>query len=237
MISIIIPTLNEEKYIGNLLDSLEEQSYPNFEVIIVDASSDDNTVAVANRHEKKFNMRIITGNEKNVSKQKNIGAKNAKGDILIFLDADTEVAEKNFMEVIAKKFYRKGVIAAVPKIYINPKEERFFDRIFHHFINTFIRVFNALGGFGTHGLQIVRKDFFEKVHGYNEKLKVAEDVDLFRRIRGKARIRFLKDLKVYTSGRRFRKEGYLKVVWGWIINGLSVLIFRKSLNKEWKPIR
>lgn len=237
MISIIIPTLNEENYIETLLKSLERQTYLNFEIIIVDGSSDDGTVSKANKYSEKFDIKILTGNEKNVSKQKNIGAKSAKGDILFFLDADIIIPRMNFLEIVARKFYKENVKAAVPKLYISPKEERFFDRVFYIGTNSFVKIFNALGGFGTYGVQAVKKDIFESVNGFNENIRIAEDVDLFRRVRKKTRIKFMDDVKLYTSGRRLREEGYRKVLWEWISNGFSVIFLKKPLNRGYKPVR
>lgn len=238
MISIIIPTLNEEKYIGNLLDSIAVQIYPNFEVIVVDASSDDRTIEIVKKYEKKFDIKVIEGTEKNVSRQRNLGAKEAQGDILLFLDADMRIPSSNFLEIIAKKFYRDFFCAAVTNIYVDPKEEKIFDRIFHFLLNKTILFLNKIGGFGVRGgCQIIRKNIFEKVDGFNENLAVAEDVDLYRKLAKKVRIHFLKRTIVYESSRRYRKEGYPKIIFKWIINGLYSFFFKKSLNKEWKPVR
>jgi len=238
MISIIIPTLNEEKYIGNLLDLIAAQSYPNLEIIVVDASSNDKTTEIARTYEKKLDIKLIEGTEKNASKQRNLGAKEANGDILVFLDADIEIRSENFFGTIAKKIYREFVCAAVTNVYVNPKEEKVFDKIFHFVLNKSILLLNKIGGFGVRGgCMIVRKNIFEKVEGFNENLVVAEDVDLYRKLAKKVRIHFLKELVVYESARRYRKEGYPKVIFKWIANGVYSFFFKKSLNKDWKPVR
>jgi len=234
MISIIIPTLNEEKYLPNLLDSIAIQTYPNYEVIVVDASSGDRTVEVTNGYEKKFSVTIIEGAEKNTSEQRNKGAEKAKGDILIFMDADTRISSSDFLLNISKKFYRELICAAVTNVYVEPKEEKFSDKIFHFMLNKLILFLNAVGGFGGRGgCQIIRKTVFEKVGGYNKNLMVAEDVDLYRRVAKKVKIHFLKHEKIYESPRRYRKEGYLKVIFKWIINGIYSFLFKKSFSKDW----
>ena len=96
MLSIIIPAHNEEKFIGKTLKSIFEQPYRDFEVIVVCNGCKDNTAKVA----RKFNVRVLEFSFSNVSKARNIGAKYANGERLVFLDADTMV-EKNTLEKLS----------------------------------------------------------------------------------------------------------------------------------------
>ena len=86
-LSIIIPTLNEENYVGKLLDCLCRQTYKDFEVIVVDGNSRDKTISVVEKFRKKLNLRLIKS-ERGVSLQRNVGAKHSKYDRLVFFDAD-----------------------------------------------------------------------------------------------------------------------------------------------------
>ena len=88
-ISIIIPTLNEEKFLPKLLDSLAGQQDKDFEVIVVDGASGDKTVEVAQSYIKKVpHLTIIQAEKPGVSYQKNLGASRATGEWLLFVDAD-----------------------------------------------------------------------------------------------------------------------------------------------------
>jgi glycosyltransferase involved in cell wall biosynthesis len=89
--SIVIPTLNEEKYLPLLLRDLSKQSFSQFEVIVVDGSSEDKTVAKATLFEKRFPLTIIKTTKRNVSHQRNLGADKAKAPWVVFMDADNRL--------------------------------------------------------------------------------------------------------------------------------------------------
>jgi 1,2-diacylglycerol 3-alpha-glucosyltransferase len=95
LVSIIIPALNEEKYIEKTLKSVRRQTYPKIEVIVVDNGSTDRTGEIA----KKYANKVIVEEKRGIGIARNRGAKEAKGDILLFLDADTEI-EKDCVEKI-----------------------------------------------------------------------------------------------------------------------------------------
>ena len=82
MVSIIIPTLNEEEYIGHLLDCLQKQTFNNLEIIVADANSKDRTVEIA----QMYRAKVVKGGRSAVGR--NNGAAVAHGEILLFLDAD-----------------------------------------------------------------------------------------------------------------------------------------------------
>src|SRR3954464_7912309 len=84
IISIIIPAHNEEAYLGDTLEGLQDQGYPNYEIIVVTNGCSDRTVEVA----KGRCHRLINIKERGLSKARNLGAQAAQGDILVFLDAD-----------------------------------------------------------------------------------------------------------------------------------------------------
>lgn len=90
--SIIIPTLNEEKYLPNLLQDLSNQTFKDFEVIIVDGNSKDQTIIKAKEFSNKLpSLTILSSEKRHVCTQRNLGASRAKSDILIFSDADNRL--------------------------------------------------------------------------------------------------------------------------------------------------
>ena len=93
--SIIIPTLNEEKYIGGILKDLSVQSYKDFEVIVVDSSINNHTVNIA----ESFNVKILKSS-RGTSVQRNLGARIAQGKYLIFIDADIRLFDSNFLKKV-----------------------------------------------------------------------------------------------------------------------------------------
>ncbi|MBU1136288.1 MAG: glycosyltransferase family A protein [Nanoarchaeota archaeon] len=106
-LSIIIPTYNEENDIFSSLISLSEQSYKNFEIIIVDDGSTDRTLEIVEKfkEQNKISIKILKQLHGGPGKARNFGAKNAKGEILIFIDADMRFDKdylKNLIEPILK---------------------------------------------------------------------------------------------------------------------------------------
>jgi glycosyltransferase involved in cell wall biosynthesis len=106
-VSIIIPVYNEEKDISNCIKSLKKQTFKNFELIIVDDGSTDNTLEIAKQAAKKegLDLRIIKQNHRGPGEARNLGAKNARGKILVLIDADMTFDKnyiKNLIEPILK---------------------------------------------------------------------------------------------------------------------------------------
>jgi|EPASupsiteSAE347_1022098.scaffolds.fasta_scaffold12018_2 Glycosyltransferases, probably involved in cell wall biogenesis len=107
MISIIIPTYNELKVLLDCLKSLEKQDYSDFEVILVDDGSIDNTQELAsNFKSKKYRLIFLKQNHKGPGAARNLGASKAKGDILVFVDADMTF-DKDFLKNLVKPIEQK----------------------------------------------------------------------------------------------------------------------------------
>lgn len=93
--SIIIPVYNVEKYLKKCLDSVKNQTFKDYEVLVVDDGSTDKSKSIA----KKFDITLIENNHVGVSEARNIAIEKAKGDYLVFLDSD-DYWEKNLLEKI-----------------------------------------------------------------------------------------------------------------------------------------
>ena len=98
--SIIIPMYNESKYISRCLDSLKNQTYKDFELILIDDGSKDNTIVIAKWYDKDFNLTILQQKNSGPWTARNRWAREAKWDILIFVDADMRFDEKYIEELI-----------------------------------------------------------------------------------------------------------------------------------------
>ena len=101
-LSVIIPVYNEEDVIIDCLKSLSNQIYKDFEIIVVDDGSTDNSKF------KSQNLKILTQNHKGPGAARNLGAKHAKGDILVFVDADMTFDSKFLQELIEPILYAKA---------------------------------------------------------------------------------------------------------------------------------
>jgi len=100
-VSVVIPMYNEEKYINRCLDSLLTQSYKDFEVILIDDWSTDNTITEAEKYLDKFKLSILKQNHWWPGKARNYWAKESNWEICIFVDADMYF-DKYFIEKLIK---------------------------------------------------------------------------------------------------------------------------------------
>lgn len=240
MISIIIPTLNEESSIGKSLTQLKKIVKIPFEIIISDGKSTDRTVGIA----KKFTDKIVLyeGKERQtIANARNLGAKIAQGEYLVFVDSDTTIPDPDyFFEEILKFFEQdKELAGATVIIKVTEESETFGDKLLFGLANLSHRINNNITHTGSASgeFQMVRKDYFDKIGGFNDALVTYEDNDLFERLAKIGKTRMLADLKIFHSGRRAHKVGHLKLFFIWIMNGIWFKFFKKAITKEWKPIR
>lgn len=132
----------------------------------------------------------------------------------------------------------KDIDAIASKVLPFEEETQKRDKIFYFLMNKYFKFLNQIGiGMGRGECQIIKRNTFLQVNGYNEKIVAGEDFDLYRRIAKIGKIKFREDFIVYESPRRFRQEGYISTLTKWFLNSVSVLLLGKSYSKEWKPIR
>ncbi|MFA5778133.1 MAG: glycosyltransferase [Candidatus Paceibacterota bacterium] len=240
MISIIIPTLNEEKTIENTLRSLKELRDYDYEIIVSDGRSKDQTVEIAKRHGAK----VVVYNSalrQTISNGRNLGASVASGGFFIFIDADVIIPDINnfFKKALSLFDAQKKLVGLTVRIKVLPEVETLADKIIFSvfdYLNFFSN--NILGFGGASGeFQMIRASVFKKLKGYNEKITVAEDVDMFYRLAREGKTRIEMSLKIIHTGRRAHKVGWPKLLWSWSINGLWNLILKRSFHNIWEEIR
>lgn len=232
MISVIIPTLNEEKCIEECLLSLRAQRYEEkYEIILVDGQSGDRTAAIA----KKYVDKLIMKSPKGPAVARNAGAREAKYPIVAFIDADC-LAEHNWLEEIERSF--KENIVGLGGV-VRPSSGTRFDRLMFK-INSdwWVRLSARFGVYQLYGNNCAyRRENFLKIGGFNEKISFFEDTELSMRMKKVGRLRINKRMVVSTSIRRFRQMGYIKVG---IINMkafLNFLLGRPIKTKYFEEIK
>lgn len=239
--SIIIPTLNEEKLLPNILKQIKENNIlKNFdaELIISDGGSKDATINIALQYSDKV---IVHRDDspQNIGEGRNAGARAAEGSIYVFLGADVFIPDiKRFFKYVDEVFLPGKHAAMTCKVEIAPEERKLSDVVFHSILNLYFHSLNIfMVGMGRGECQIIRKEVFEKAGGYKKELVAGEDFEFFTRVRRLGSIHFANKIKLYESPRRYRKIGYLNVCLSWFINSYYVLFKKRSLNKEWEQIR
>ena len=167
------------------------------------------------------------------------GADAARGALFVFISADVIIAEPDlFFTTMCREASRDHVAAATCNVRIPPSEETTKDVLYHRFFNWYFRMLNTIGmGMGRGECHVVRAETFRAAGGYNEALAAGEDYELFLRLHRVGSIAFVRSLTVYESPRRYRRYGYLRITTLWLLNGLGVLFFNRSLVTEWKPVR
>ncbi len=105
-VSVIIPIYNEESDIKDCLGSLDKQNFKELEVIVVDDGSTDNTLKVlSDLQVKNYKLQILKQNHKGPGEARNLGAKNSRGEILVFVDADMTF-DKNFIQELVEPIFK-----------------------------------------------------------------------------------------------------------------------------------
>ncbi len=236
--SIIIPTLNEAKLLPNILLPLTDEKLKgkfDYEIILSDGGSTDGTLEVARTC---VDVIVKSEGEDNIAKGRNRGASKAQGEVLIFLNADVQFNPQKLFEFVENNFRKSNFVAMTCSVKTYENERTLSDKLFMGFYNTYFHFLNIIGvGMGRGECQIIRKEIFEQVGGYNEKLAAGEDFELFKKARKKGKILFTHKIVVCESPRRFRKYGHLKIFLTWTLNGLFVILKNKSLSKKWEEVR
>lgn len=209
VISIIVPTLNEEKCIEHLLKSLETQTFPDFEVILVDGGSKDQTLQKADKY--KFNTKTVTLDGAGEFYSRDFGASLAQGPILLFTCADV-IFPQDLLERVYKKFEEDEELIALGGPHI-PYNGPLVGKIEYTAFNIF-RYLTAKLRYAFHcgtNFFAVRKHFFDKVGGFGIEAIDADGIpatkiaDYF----GFSKAKFSFDTQVFISTRRIEKMGFL----------------------------
>ena len=210
--SVLIPTLNEEKYIGILLQALVDQEFKDFEVIVIDAVSEDKPRQVVDSFKDNLILTFVESPKRGVSFQRNYGAKMAKAPHLIFFDADV-APEPDFITKI-DCYIEKGTVDVLSSWNV-PISDKLIDEFLYWAFNQLYletvkdRFPAAVGTF-----IYAKKSSFDAVGGFQEEVKLAEDFDLVGRMfKAGYKYALLKDPKIKFSVRRLEKEGRVQFVW------------------------
>jgi len=224
MLSIVIPTLNEEKYLPKLLNSIKKQSFKNYEIIVADFNSKDKTRKIA----KKYKCKIANGGPPSVAR--NNGAKIAKGDMLFFIDADC-IINKSFLQKALKEIKGKNLDAA--GCYAVPQSKKISDHLTFALFNFWICITQFFYPNAAFGI-FCKKDLHRRINGFDESIRLSEDMDYVKRAGKHGKFRILKSAKIYASVRRFDEEGRLKLIIKLLLSGIYRVFFGEIKSDMFK---
>jgi glycosyltransferase involved in cell wall biosynthesis len=224
MISVIIPTYNEEKNIEKALKQFENQTIgrKNIELIVVDGGSKDGTREIA----RKFADRVIIQTSKGVGGARNDGVAVANNHIIATTDADT-IIPPDWLERIARNFEDPRVVGTYGMT--KPSDGKWHHKLFYSFLNAFELPFQNITrihlpcGSNT----AFRKKEFMEIGGYSD-AQVCDDLEIGMRLRKKGKMKGDKKIVVFASTRRYEKTGLLAPNWLIFKNTLRLILGRKA---------
>jgi glycosyltransferase involved in cell wall biosynthesis len=218
-LSIIIPTLNEERHVGVLLSDLAAQTRSADEVIVVDAGSEDATTQVVGR----FPFARLLEGEPPVACGRNLGGGSAGGDVLMFLDADARPPE-TFLERFLREFKRRRLDVACP-LYLPYQSTRAIEA-FHVVFNLITRASQGVLPSGGGTCIAMRAEVFRESAGFDPTLKF-DDIEAIRRLSRGRRFGIVEE-RLFLSDRRYREDGVARTMLKISLMGLFFVFGRYS---------
>lgn len=235
-VSVIIPAYNEEKYIGDCLEALLRYARSDLlEILVVDNASTDRTGAIAAGYEA---VRVIREERKGVTRARQRGFVEARGELLAFLDADTRIQEKWSAELF-KKFGADPSLACLsgPYVYYDfPPLLRLFGGLQW---NILAPIFAWMFGYmALAGNMVLPRTVLEKMGGFDTTIEFyGDDTDTARRARAFGRVQFSPWFYLFSSGRRFRNQGMINTAVTYARAFFSEALFHRppsSKAEDWR---
>ncbi|MEM7184288.1 MAG: glycosyltransferase, partial [Spirochaetota bacterium] len=202
-VSIVIPTLNEEEFLPQLLDSVRDQTFQDFEIIVADAGSKDGTTKVA----ESYGAKVVPGGMPGPGR--NRGAEVATGEFLFFFDADV-VLPPSFLKDALDEMHERFLDMATCEFM--PQSNFQLDKILFKLANLTVKVNQTLNPRAAGFCIFITRRLFERVGGFDESVKIAEDHDLVERASRFRPLRFLNSVHLTVSIRRLEKEGRFSLI-------------------------
>jgi glycosyltransferase involved in cell wall biosynthesis len=209
-LAIVVPTLNEQNYIGLLLDSVLRQTVLPQEIVVVDARSSDKTAAeIQERHRRCSFITLYVVPPSTISVQRNFGANRSRANDILFLDADVVLLSPDTLaKLLAEVRQRRPDIAAATNL---PLSKDWRDWLYYFAIDAIFRLVKPIWPMAMGTNMYVNRQTLERLGGFDEGVRFAEDHEFVQRaVKRKARFLFLNTPKVFTSTRRLDVEGRWK---------------------------
>ncbi len=204
-VSVVIPAYREATYIDRLLTALIGQNFKDFEVIVSDAESRDGTKELVSSFADRLRIKFVESPPRGPAAGRNIGAAQATGEWLLFLDADDDIDDPDFISTIVRVTVQKGWQSSTVKMKLH-------DATLNERLGTFMNYqYIKLLSHTKHPVApgwciFTRRSIFEKYGGFNEKLQLSEDYDYISRV-GSEGFGFVEDTYYLLDLRRLRSEG------------------------------
>lgn len=223
MISIVIPTKDEDEYLPILLKSLQNQSQEIDEIIVADAHSTDRTREIA----REFGATVVDGGMPGPGR--NRGAEVVTSEYILFLDADVDLQDPDFLKKNLEEMRQRDLGIATCDVL--PLGENKLDQVNHWFYNRYIRLkarlANRFPKF-AHAIGFcifVKKEIHDQIGGFDETIVFAEDHIYSIEAAKVGKFGVLNAAKVPVSMRRFDRDGRLRMSIKMILSEIYIWIF------------
>lgn len=228
-ISVIIPAYNEEKFIGQAISALQKQDHPDFEIIVVNNNSTDNTESIA----KSYGVTVVAETKKGTMAACECGRHIAKGEIIVRMDADC-IPHSDWLTRGARYFKNEKVsIVSGPYDYYDYNfvfrlVSLAIQAIFYVPVNIILRLMRY-GGVSIGGNTFLRASKLNDIGGFNTNLEFyGDDTDLAKKMSSIGKCIFSMRVRIPTSARRFKKEGVIKLQLKYIYHFIDRLLRTKT---------
>lgn len=206
-ITIIIPALNEEKYLPQTFASIKKLDRQPNEIIVVNAQSDDKTAAIA----KSFGAKIVTVDRRSIGYSRQKGLEAASSDIVTYTDADT-ILPPSWLTTIVNHIEKDHVVGVFGGFRVpdGPWWYRFYINVVQPFANTITYAIFKIPFATGQNMAFYRKNALA-AGGFPVDFKIAEDIEIARRVMSTGKITFRQNFFVVASGRR-GYEGFWQLI-------------------------
>jgi glycosyltransferase involved in cell wall biosynthesis len=236
-VSVVIPAYNEEKYLPLCLESVRKQDYTgSYELIVVDNASTDNTAKIA----RDADATVVYEGKRSPACARQKGAEAAKGEIIAFIDADTE-APTCWLSTIVSRFIREPeiVLLSGPYAFADAGQVAKVTSYFGNFIGInldyLFRLVLSKGGAVWGSNFAVRRSALFDVGGFDTSIKFyGEEYELSLRLRKVGKAGIIPWLFVLTSARRVKSLGVVTQYWNWAVDYFSVLFWYKPIPERFE---
>lgn len=242
-VSFVIPALNEEAFIGKALLSIisaVKQSPFETEIIVIDNGSTDNTAKIASGFP---GVKVFSEPKRGTNHARQRGFLESSGDLIANIDADN-VLPPRWMKSVFAHFSSQPELVALSGPYIFADLSATFavlTRLYYWFAYPVYVIGNRYfkkGGAVMGGNLVMRRKALEDIGGYNTDLTFyGDDTDTAARMSKVGLVKFDYKFVIYSSGRRFKKEGTAHAIFRYVINHVWVSLWGKSFHKNFPKIK
>jgi len=217
VISVIIPTLNEARGIGALLEALAHEDTAH-EVIVADGGSDDGTVTIARRLGAS-----VLSTARGRGQQLVAGAAEARGDVLLFLHVDSVIPAGGLARIAHALVGQTALVRGNFRIHFDGDDN------FSRWLDGFYVWIRKHGFYYGDSAIFVRRDVYDRLGGIRP-IALMEDYDFVRRMEAAGETCCLRETPLQSSSRRFRGRHPVAIVWGWVV---IHLLFHLGVSSAW----